>query len=279
MASQVRSFPAGVLVINLDHRQDRWNSFLETQAPKLEGLAVERISAVQGTQVQGYGEYPYFRGGSKDQRWAARGGCILSHRKALRTAVEKGWQEALILEDDVALPDDSLSLMREVSGLFQEGRPKVVYFGYTDPVRPYLRIKNLVDDLTLYRVYGCNTAHAYLINIDCCRWILGKLPGEENIWPWVTVHRAIDRWYYRNLSRRASVYALSRSKVMQKEGHSDIVGKKVQCARDRHKMKIKKEESTHPLIYNFSMCARMFSFRVGGLYDRLRGYYKRARGF
>lgn len=272
-------FPSGALVINLDQRMDRWERFQKEESIRLRGINIERVSAVQGTDLPGYGQPPFFHGRKKDRRWAARGGCLLSHRKALEIAKAKDWEQVLILEDDVVLPDNLQDLLARVAELFHGEEPTVFYPGYTDPVKPYRKIKKLLNQISLYRVYGCNTAHAYIVNRPMYDKILDQLPTAEDLWHWLTVHRAIDRWYYRNLASFSRVYALSHAKIVQKEGYSDIVGGDVKKITDLHKVEILEEEGTHKFGFRCGKLFQRLKFWFSHHYDRMRGLYKRRRGF
>jgi hypothetical protein len=269
----------GVCVINLDSRADRWEIFQREILPHFHGLPVDRISATLGTQITGYGVAPYFRGGKRDRTWAARGGCTLSHRDALLHAKTKGWKYLLILEDDITIetipsPDFWASLQKALQSTSFE----VCYLGFTDPVPPFRQLVDLGSNHALHQVFGCNTAHAYLLNTASIDWILDRLPAPADIWPWLARHRAVDRFFYQHLSPHLIVTAISPSLIVQRPCFSDIVGKEVASCTEAHITCI---ESLHPesSAFNASMRSRAATFKRAGFFDQLRGIWKKLNGF
>jgi len=269
----------GVCVINLDSRPDRWKEFQENVSDKLGNLPVERIPAILGTALEGFGKAPFFRGRKRDSTWAARGGCVLSHRSALLHAHAMGWSHVLILEDDVVL---DAALTEELSESLREAiigaAPDVCYLGFTDPVPPFRKISDIAPGRGMFRVFGCNTAHAYLVNRRAVNWILKRLPEPGDIWPWLTRHRAVDRFYYRNLSPELVVSAVSPALITQKEGFSDIVGKTVEVHAGRH-LTVVPDGETAAADFPKAQLATAGRFRWEGFFDAFRGFLKRRRGF
>ena len=214
----------GVLIINLDHRPERLKRFAELaeSAPYLHGW--QRIAAVNGVDLPGYGKTPWFRNRQRDKCWAGRAGCILSHRKALLHARDAGWERVLILEDDVRFAADfsagidTLRTCLRAPGL-EWG---VCYLGFIRSLGPCLRVADLWGNRALFRVFGCYTTHAYLVKRETYQWILDRLPDERSVWTWVARHRAIDRWYARHLSERFNVLAVAPGLCGQASDFSDI---------------------------------------------------------
>jgi glycosyl transferase family 25 len=264
----------GICVINLDGRADRWEIFQRETLAHFEELPVDRISATLGTQIPGYGKAPYFRGGDRDKTWAARGGCALSHRDALLHAKSKGWSHLLILEDDIhinAKPDPGfLSALKDALESFHFD---AFYFGYTDPVSPSRELIDLGMARGLHQVFGCNTAHAYLLTASAIDWILERLPSPSTVWPWLSRHRAIDRYYSRNLSPALTVLALSPSLILQNSCYSDILGIHVASCRENHRTGI---DPMHPepLEFEKQMLARAAACKRLGFVDKARSLWK-----
>jgi hypothetical protein len=281
VASMEGAFPegTGVCVINLDTRRDRWDDFLRDVSPTLAALPVQRISATLGSGLPGFGQLPFFHGRKRDLTWAARGGCVLSHRSALLHARARNWSHVLVLEDDVEVSRDfdqeiNLGLRKALEG----GLSDVCYFGFTDPVPPYLRVAALGTHHALHRVFGCNTAHAYLLNRKAIDWIIARLPEPREIWHWLSRHRAVDRFYYRNLSPTLKVAALSPPLFSQKVGFSDIIGKMVESHDQAHQTTVP-ESDVGPGTFQRLLLAKARAFWFDDLGDRLRGFVKRTRGF
>ncbi len=214
----------GVLVINLDHRPERLERFaaMAEGHPQLAGW--ERVAAVNGVDLPGYGAAPWFRGGKRDKCWAGRAGCTLSHRNAIARAKAAGWRSVLILEDD-ALPGPEFSA--DVEDFIRSGGGKtppweVCYLGWSQQAGPAHEWAALPHGRSLCRVDGCFGTFAYQVKQEAYDWILARLPTVDTVWPWIARYRAVDRWYARNLSRRFRCCALSPSLIGHYESFSDI---------------------------------------------------------
>lgn len=269
----------GVCVINLDFRQDRWDDISGKILPHFDGIPVHRISATLGVELLGFGKPPYFHGKKRDRTWAARGGCTLSHRNALMYARAQGWSHLLILEDDIALhsvPDaDFLAALRDT---FRNMPFDVCYLGYTDPVSPVRHLADLGSGHGFHQVFGCSTTHAYLLTASAIAWILDKLPEPSEIWKWLTRHRAIDRFYYRNLSPTLVVTAVSPALIQQTEGFSDIMGARVSACAENHPTEVIKSHPD-PDTFALEMVKKAAEFRRAGCFDFFRGLWKSLKGF
>jgi GR25 family glycosyltransferase involved in LPS biosynthesis len=269
----------GVCVINLDSRADRWELFQKEILPHFDGLPVDRISATLGTQIQGFGKKPFFRGKKRDRTWAARGGCTLSHRDALLHAKAKGWKYLLILEDDISIEAaPSPAFLASLQKSLQSISFDVCYLGFTDPIPPFRQLVDLGCNHALHQVFGCNTAHAYLLNTASINWILDRLPTPADIWPWLARHRAVDRFFYQHLSPHLTVTAISPSLIFQRPCFSDIVGKEVASSTEAHVTCI---DSLYPepCVFNAGMRSQAAAFKRAGVLDQLRGIWKRLNGF
>lgn len=265
----------GVLVVNLDERTDRWDAFLTDIAPRLHPSRPQRLSAVKGVALRGYGEAPYFHGRKRDRTWAGRAGCTLSHRSAIRTAAENKWRSVLILEDDVEI---TAAFESVAPGLIQQlGRLDwdICYLGFTDPIGPFRSLAKLGEQHTLYQIYGCNTTHAYLVKDRAYESLLRRLPTHENVWNWLSRHRAIDRWYAHTLSRDMTVLAVSPSLLNQRQDVSDITGRPAEGA---HITTIS-DVPPRMLPFGLAKALRSAIHSLGANYDELRGIIKRRNGF
>jgi hypothetical protein len=130
----------------------------------------------------------------------------------------------------------------------------------------------------LHQVFGCNTAHAYLLSASAIDHILRLLPSPPEIWPWLARHRAIDRFYYHNLSPKLTITALSPSLIVQRPCFSDIVGKNVASCVENHQTII---EPNHldSQAFESRMHAQAVAFRRAAFLDQLRALWKKLRGF
>mgnify|MGYP001821878153 CR=1 FL=1 len=265
----------GVLAINMDSRSDRWKDLLARTAGWVPEDKLHRLSAVVGTELPGYGELPWFRQRKRDKTWAGRAGCTLSHRNAIELARQSGWRSVLILEDDIQLTPEFEAVLAMLPGALQQHAWDVCYLGYTSPVSPYRTLDTLTKGHDLCKVSGCSTTHAYLLNCTTYEWLLRKLPEPGHIWHWISRHRAIDRWYYRNLARRFTVCAVSPSIINQQEGYSDITRRQHEKS---YLAEVPAGRSNTP-IFSLLGGLRWLGYRMAEPRDWLRGRIKQARGF
>jgi hypothetical protein len=272
-----------VLVINLDHRPERLEHFAEIASltSVLDGW--QRVPAVNGIELPGYGRPPWFRNGKRDKCWAGRAGCTLSHRKAIEHARDMGWNSVLILEDDVQLGESFEAGVRSfIDGTAAQPNPWLVCFlGFSQQVGPSLKLYPLDEARAVYQIFGCTGTFAYLLQRDSFDWLLANLPTAQTIWPWVAKHRAIDRWYARNLSGRFAVHAVSPNLIGHYSSFSDI-GQRAgahlvieEVASDSHG----RLRACGPLAYRAIAGLLQVRFILTRLANRLQCVMKRKRGF
>lgn len=265
----------GVLVVNLDSRPDRWQDLQAAAAGFIPAHKLHRLSATLGAALPGFGMPPWFRGRKRDKTWAGRAGCTLSHRAAIAHARQQGWRTLLILEDDIEFTLALAEVLTALPAALQAANWQVCYLGFTDPVSPYRTLANLPDGHRLCAVSGCSTTHAYLLRDSCFDWLLHQLPEPDDIWPWISRHRAIDRWYYRNLARHFRVCAVSPALVNQQGGFSDITQRQHEKV---HSTRV--PETRHgALAFVLLNALRQLAWRLAAPRDWLRGRIKQLRGF
>lgn len=268
----------GVFVINLDQRADRWTQFQAAAAVIIPPEKLHRLPARLGREISGFGQRPWFRGGKRDRTWAARAGVTQSHRQALLKAREAGWRTVLILEDDVNFTPEFSALTTALATALSEHDWQLCYLGFTDPWSPCRKLTDLDTSHGLYRVHGCNTAHAYLIRETARDWLLGQLPDEARVWKWLATHRAIDRWLQRHVGLEFPVACVSPSIVNQVEGYSDIVEQQTHYTGATEHVRAVQSVSGNTGYY-LGHALRRVSVRVGLFGDSLRGLAKRMTGF
>ncbi|MGL4398421.1 MAG: glycosyltransferase family 25 protein [Luteolibacter sp.] len=269
-----------VLVINLDHRIERWEALRVESAGLIPGEKLHRVSAVLGSTIPGFGEAPWFGGGNRAKTWGARGGCVLAHRRALEMARKAGWERVLILEDDAVFDEEfSNQLASLEAALFKSKLDwDVCYLGFTEPHGPYDTLVRLSEARQLARIYGCKCTHAYIVTAPLRDWILGQLPDESTIWSWLAVNRAIDRWYLSTLGKHFKVLAVAPSIILQKDDFSDIVGRVTHYFSESSSRSSIPVESGSP-SFAFRYFLRTQRARFGGLYNHLSALRKRFSGF
>ncbi len=269
-----------VLVINLDHRIERWEQLRVESQGLIPQEKLHRVSAVLGSKIPGFGEPPWFRGGSRANTWAGRGGCVLAHRRALEMAKRAGWERILILEDDAVFDEEFATELDSLeTPLFKSKIDwDICYLGFTEPQGPFNTLVRLSETRQLARIYGCKCTHAYIINSPLRDWLLDQLPDESTIWSWLAVNRAIDRWYLSTLGARFQVLAVSPSIIRQKDDFSDIVG------RVTHYFSESSSRSSIPMTsgsptFGLRYFLRIQTTRFGRLYNYLSALRKRFAGF
>lgn len=265
MDSETARMPGvdGVIVINLDRRPDRWTKFRQIWRDRLPWDRVVRLSASDGAQLAGYGAMPWFRGRRRDRTWAGRGGCALSHARALRQAKARGWDRTLILEDD-AVPTTAATEATMAAVLARQDWD-LLYLGCHEPQGPFV-----AQDEGVMRIHGALDAHAYVVTARLREWLIARMPDEANLWPWIARERAVDRWYRREIGRHFRVAMCTPPLAVQLEGASDIT----QTWRPADHAKPTPMDDTASSRLTFEIQ------RLGEITgDRLRAAFKRQVGF
>lgn len=267
----------GAFVVNLDQRTDRWEQFQAATRDIIPAGKLHRLSACLGRELPGFGQRPWFRGGKRDQTWAGRAGCLLSHRRALLQARERGWRTVLLLEDDAEFSPAFNSVAAGLTAALQEYDWQVCYLGFTEPWGPGRKLAELSGGFALHQVHGGTTTHAYIVREAARDWILAHLPDETKVWSWLATHRAIDRWYQRQLGLEFPVVCVSPSMVNQSASVSDIATTAGAAA-------ISSDSTpTAPAVgnglYYLGHAYRRIAVRLGCGVDHLRGLTRRWSGF
>lgn len=211
-----------VVVVNLDSRPDRWESFRERNGDKVPPEKLHRLSAVNGRELPTFGQAPWFteRTGERARMWGGVAGCILSHRNAIRMAQERGWRNVLIVEDDVSLPSEPAQLAQLDAALENLSGAWFLYLGYGNS-RPYgTRIAG-----DLWRVEGVLGTFAYMVSNEAYEQVLAQMPDDDEVWTWIGRYRAIDTWYrdYMPAVTSVRVHCINPTIVEHLDLGSDIV--------------------------------------------------------
>ena len=185
-----------IFYINLDHRTDRRHD-TERQFKEL-NLNAERFSAVKMTP----GEF----------------GCALSHIKCLEMAFERGYENVLMVEDDMTWTVTREELDKRISNFFETIKEwDFVFFAY-------LANELEFSSKGICRAKQAATTTCYLVNRHYIPTLLKyyksifSIPMKNGIFP------AIDtNWDH--LLRNDKVFALVPTMGVQKDGDSDIRGK------------------------------------------------------
>lgn len=274
-ANPLWSLIDGAFVINLDQRPDRWTQFQAIARDIIPAEKLHRFSACLGRELPSFGQRPWFRGGKRDKTWAGRAGCLLSHRRALLKARENGWRTTLLLEDDAAFAPEFIHIADALAAALREYNWEICYLGFTEPWSPGRQLAKLNDRFALHQIHGATTTHAYLIREPARDWILAQLPDESCVWPWLATHRAIDRWYQRQLGLEFRVVCVSPSLVNQNDSASDIVA----VANPPSPAEAAIAPANGSATYYLGHAFRRVSVRLSLAGDVLRGWTRRLNGF
>jgi len=267
-----------VLVINLESRPERWERFSDSAKGILPEDKITKFPASLGLAISNYGMAPWFRGKPRDSRWAGRAGCALSHQRIMMAAVEKNWDIILVLEDDADFIDtnkDELDALLQKL-LSERSSWDICYLGFSKTTGPSQSV-GTIENRGVFKISGCGTTHAYLVNSTARDWLFKHLPNEKTIWPWIAQHRAIDRWYSRNLSWNLKILAISPSIVTQASGYSDLVESHVDYNSEFPGKVVQFTNSN--LTYTFARFWWRVSCLVGSSYDWIRYLIKKSNGF
>lgn len=229
-ANVFRRFVDGILIINMDSNSERYAAVTEALRGVLPEERIERLSAVVGRELPGFGERPWFteRTGERAHVWAGAAGCTLSHRKGIALAKERGWKRVLMLEDDArpALTDSAAALLQEAFETCDAA--SLLYLGYNRPV-PHGICRRRKNEYELWQIDGVLATHAYIVSEEAYDTLLSVLPTEATIWEWMARYRAIDTFYrdYVAAGKLLPVYAVYPTMFHQAAGTSDITQKSV----------------------------------------------------
>ena len=193
-----------VFCINLNRRPDRWKESLKEF--EKHNIIVERISAVDGETIKSRGEP-----NQKNKRIKpAEIGCSLSHLKALKTMIERGYEKILVLEDDVVFRDD-------ISVFFNDNYHKIPDNWDMVLLCSSVIVKPLPVNDVIVKTMGAYSTAAYMITNSYAKTCIEKI--EE-----LHLRRAVDV-VYSILQPDHNCYSFNPNIAWQRGGHSDIQGK------------------------------------------------------
>lgn len=266
-----------VVCINLDRRKDRWASFCKTVKGIIPAEKIHRLSGVDGTKLPGYGQEPWFteRTGARSLYWGGATGCTLAHTKAIRMAMDNGWRNVMILEDDVEghMTREGLEIVCE--GLRTLTGPYLMYLGYSRHTPHGVRLQQK-GQASLWRIDGAHTTHAYIVPESMYRPLLAALPqSPELAWEWMSWHRAIDCFYRNEVAawKGVQVYAVLPLMFHQNGMSSDLV-KATKVMKPMHEELVELGPLSHLLFRLFVLPCR----RIKVWLNLRRIHYRATRG-
>lgn len=218
----------GIIVINMDTRPDRWETFMQCTGRFLPLDKLHRLSAVVGAELPGFGKAPWFtaRTAERARFWAGAAGCALSHRRAIETARNKEWRRVFVLEDDAELHPVPGSAPLLAYALSHLGERELLYLGHNLPVPYGRKLAQDASGCSWWQIEGALATHAYVVTSGLYEELLTQLPEEKNVWEWIARYKAVDVFYRERLAARPGVRisALYPLLYWQGTGVSDIGG-------------------------------------------------------
>lgn len=179
-----------VFVLNLEQRQDR----MERVTDILHYLQIpfERFNAIDSEVIAGLHKNLFYRNNETTITRPGYLACVLSHLSIYKTALDRGYKNALILEDDILVHKDA----KEHINTFMRNVPAnwdMIYFGYL-PLSEDLSYWShdyfsiLEGNNNVFRAKGLWCTHAYAINEKFMKDTIdlyNKSPIEE----WLEIDR------------------------------------------------------------------------------------------
>lgn len=159
-----------IYCVNLDKRTDRWDE-CEKEFEK-HGLNIERFSAVDGSTVE------IVNSSLND----GQTGCALSHLEILEISKCKGYNNCLILEDDVQFDDELNKILPNIMNQVPDDWD-ILYFGGNHSANniwnPQSKLKKVTENI--FRVTNCYTTHSYAVKKTVYDKIISSFDGTVPI--------------------------------------------------------------------------------------------------
>ncbi|RXX62543.1 hypothetical protein DD600_23315 [Enterobacter cloacae] len=158
-------------IINLESASERMES-MKTQVER-SGLHYEFIPAVDGRNIPAN----LLSLLKKEHSYAVTPGevgCSLSHLAVYKALVSSNEDCALVLEDDVSLPNDISMFINELEGKITKSTPCIYLLSHVNHYNSKCIIE-LSDNYSIHEVYNAAFSHAYVINKPAAITLLNKL--------------------------------------------------------------------------------------------------------
>lgn len=165
-------------IINLERSPER-KIYMQEMLRALPCLTPEFISAVDGKTLDEEMRERLFDTRKFQQRYSTYPrlgeiGCTLSHQRCYRKIVEDKEPYVLILEDDIALPDNAIcGILQDLEKQIKQEVPQVILLSgwYW-----YYNVLPLTANYKLANVYDAFLTHAYVINQAAAKLLIEELP-------------------------------------------------------------------------------------------------------
>lgn len=198
-----------VFYINLDKDTERRES-MERQLSS-QGLRYERIPGVYGRELNKkalencYSARRALRRQSR-KLTCAEIGCALSHIHVYRRIVEQALPYALILEDDVVIPDGFGDTIADLDGLIRADRPEILLLS---PARADLRQAENI------RTSGQYKAAPFICGFFTSSYIVTRLAAQSLLKELHPVSMVADNWLRLKTFKVVDIYTLSTCQIEQ----------------------------------------------------------------
>lgn len=168
-------------VINLDHRDDRWQAMTTNLAAV--GITAERFSAVgianladdqPSAALRGFLQRVDGQSAAAEHKLQATWACMRSHLAIIRMAKEAGWSSVLILEDDCEFEPYTPAVLARASQQLESRPWDVLYLGGTLK-KDGTKCRVSENLLSVSRV---RLAHAYVVRASLYERILAEAPAS-----------------------------------------------------------------------------------------------------
>lgn len=165
-------------VINLDRSPER-KKYMQEILQNFSYLTSEFVSAIDGKTLGEEMKEKLFDTCKFRHRYSINPrpgeiGCTLSHQKCYRKIVEDKEPYVLILEDDIALPDDGFcEILQDLEKQIKQEVPQVILLSgwYW-----YYNVFPLTVNHKLANVYDAFLTHAYIINQSAAELLIEERP-------------------------------------------------------------------------------------------------------
>lgn len=189
-----------IFVINLDRRPDRYEDF-KKEMSKYGIENVERFSAIDGSTIS-TNDVPLLTGEI---------GVLLSHLEIIKKCKEEGYDNVLIMEDDVCFSEEILKLEEYMSSVPSDW--DFIYFGGNHVYgQPPALINDKIIKLNFTVALQCVAINSSMFEI-----IESILPKRK---------KQVDA-YYAELHNRFDAYGFYPNMAKQTAGFSDIQNRNV----------------------------------------------------
>jgi GR25 family glycosyltransferase involved in LPS biosynthesis len=199
-----------IFVINLDHRTDRLERFLNEL--QREGITNwERFDAIKyDPKIHGHeAEFNKFVVSKEEKYRKAAFGCMLSHYFIIKIAKSRGYKSVIILEDDFLFTD---GWRANLDKCMDELKDKAWLFFYFHVGYYAQNAWVPVSDNIVVPRMGLGTT-GYLVKQEMYDWLLKEM---------LTHGIQIDVFYYQKIQNNPLVLAPKKSIIIQGESYSDL---------------------------------------------------------